>query len=138
MRKAMNKMDFSDKEMIQKSKKLINANSKAMINWNLIININQTKTISFLIEKVKGSDIIDSELGLFLLNKVITSMKTTMTTYAIKEVISAMITVITDEEDIVCHDETIAMGVIELFQSMCKFGLFEKGRNIDTHDVRQN
>lgn len=75
----MQKIDFSDNEQIQQSKKLINANSTVMNSWNKISMIQQSKTITYLLDKVKGDNANDAELGLFLLNKMILSSKNDIT-----------------------------------------------------------
>jgi len=71
----MQEIDFSDNEQIQQSKKLINANSTIMISWNKISMIQQSKTITYLLDKIKGDNSSDAELGLFLLNKMVLSSK---------------------------------------------------------------
>ena len=71
----MQEIDFSDNEQIQQSKKLINANSTIMISWNKISMIQHSKTITYLLDKIKGDNSSDAELGLFLLNKMVLSSK---------------------------------------------------------------
>lgn len=71
----MQQIDFSNNEQIQQSKKLINANSTIMVSWNKISMIQQSKTITYLLDKVKADNSNDAELGLFLLNKMILSSK---------------------------------------------------------------